>query len=203
MLDGYSLSTKDATHKKRFRKASATIEIKKRNLWDVPCGTSRNTFLSDYKNTKTFVKGLAAKMRILDFRVFECPCEADTTIVKVALKYSKEQPVIVYADDTDILSMLLHHYYNAPDLKDIFPTEMTRKSDHQQRKCYSIRKIISQLPKRGEATFPCLLLAHAFNGCDATSAMYRFGKTSIFKKLKISKRVRNVADVLYKNGQNP
>ena len=94
MLDGYSLSTKDATHKKRSRKASATIEIKKRNLWDVPCGTSRNTFLSNYKNTKTFgrkllvqTKGLAAKMRILHFRVFECPCEADTTIVKVALKY--------------------------------------------------------------------------------------------------------------------
>ena len=87
VLDGYSLSRKDATHKKRSRKASATIEIKKRNLWDVPCGTSRNTFLSNYKNTKTFVKGLAAKMRILHFRVFECPCEADTTIVKVALKY--------------------------------------------------------------------------------------------------------------------
>ena len=161
----------------------------------MPCGTSRNTFLSNYKNTKTFVKGLAAKMRILHFRVFECPCEADTTI--------KEQPVIVYADDTDILSMLLHHYYNAPDLKDIFPTEMTRKSDHQQRKCYSIRKIISQLSKRGEATLPCLLFAHAFNGCDTTSAMYRLGKTSIFKKLKNSKRIRNVADVLYKNGQNP
>ena len=51
------------------------------------------------------------------------------TIVKVILKYSKEQLVIVYANDTDILSFLLHHYQNTPDLKDIFLTEMTEKSD--------------------------------------------------------------------------
>ena len=74
---------------------------------------------------------MAAKLRILGFQVFECPCDADTTTVKMVLEYSKKQPIIVYADDTDILSLLLHDYHNAPDLKDIFLTEMTRKSDHQ------------------------------------------------------------------------
>ena len=95
--------------------------------------------------------------------MFECPCDADTTIVKVALEYSKEQPIIVHANDTDILSLLLHHYHNTPDLKDIFLTEMTRKSDHQQRKCYSIREVISQLLKRGEPTMHYLLFAHSFS----------------------------------------
>ena len=71
---------------------------------------------------------------------------------------------------------------------------MTRKSDHQQSKYYSIRGIINQLLKR--------LFAPVFTGCDTTSAVYQFGKTSIFKKLKNSKRVRNIADI-YKNGQNP
>ena len=141
VFDGYSLSTKDATHKKRSGKASATIEIKETNL----CVTDRNTFLSNYENKKAFVKCLAEKLRILGFQVFECPCDADTTIVKVVLEYSKEQPIIVYADDTDILSLLLHHYRTTPDLKVIFLTEMNRKSDHQQRKCYSVREVISQL----------------------------------------------------------
>ena len=138
--------------------------------------TDRNTFLSNHKNLKTFVKGLAAKLRILGFQVSECSCDADTAIVKFALN-SKEQSVIVYADDTNIISLLLHHYHNKPNLEDIFLTAMTRKSDHQQSKYYSIRGIINQLLKR--------LFAPVFTGCDTTSAVYQFGKTSIFKKLKL------------------
>ena len=106
-------------------------------------------------------------------------------------------------DDTDVLSLLLHHYYNTLDLKDIFLTEMTRKSDHQQRKCYSIRKVFSQLLKQGEPTLPYLLFSYAFTGYDTTSAIYQFGKSSIFKKLKNSKQPRNIADIFYKDGQNP
>ena len=165
--------------------------------------TDRHTFLSNYKNKKFFVKGLAAKLKILVFQVFRCPDDGDTAIVKFALKYSKEQSVIVYADDTDNLALLLHDYHNIPNLKDIFLTEMARKSDHQQSKFYSIREIISQLLKRGKPTLPYLLFAHAVTGCDTTSAIYQFVKTSIFKKLKNSKRVRNIADIFYKNGQNP
>ena len=76
----------------------------------------------------------------------------------------------MYADDIDILSLLLHYCRNTPDLKSIFITEMTRKSDYQRRKCYSIREVISQLSKRGEPTLSHLLFAHAFTGCDMTSA---------------------------------
>ena len=199
VFDGYSLSTKDPTDKKRSGKASATIKTKETNL----CATDRNTFLSNYENKKAFVKCLAATLRILGFQVFECPCDADTTIAKVALGYSKEQPVIVYADDTDILSLLLHNYYNAPDLKDICLTKMTGKSGHQQRKCYSTREVISRLLKRGEPTLPYLLFAHAFTDCDTTSSIYRFGETSIFKNLENSKRLRNIANIFYKDGQNP
>ena len=111
-FDDYSLSTKDATHKKCSGKASATIEIKGTNL----CLTDRNTFFSNYENKKAFLKCLAANLRSLGFQLFECFFNADTT----KLEYSKEQPVIAYADDTDILSLLLHHYHNTPYLKDIF-----------------------------------------------------------------------------------
>ena len=78
---------------------------------------------------------------------------------------------------------------------------MTRKSDHQQLKCYSIREVISQHLKRGEPTLPYLLFAHAFTGCDTTLGIYRFGKTSIFKRLENSERLRNIADIVYKDGQ--
>ena len=121
----------------------------------------------------------------------------------MTLEYSKKQPLIMYADDSDILSLLLHHCHNTPDFKDTFLTEMTTKSDHQQRKCYSIREAISQFIKRGEPMLPYLLFAHVFTGCDTTSIIYRFEKTSIFKRLEKSKRLRNTADVFYKDGKNP
>ena len=98
---------KVATHKKRSGKASASIEIKETNL----CLTDRKTFLSNY---------------VQKLSLNECPCDANTTIVEVAHDYSKEQPVIVYADDTDILSLLIHRYHNTSDLKDIFLIEMTK-----------------------------------------------------------------------------
>ena len=147
-------------------------------------------------------KGLAAKLKNLGFRVFECPCDADTAIVKKALKSSKEQPVIVYADDADILSLLLHHHHSTPDLKDIFLAEMTTPSATQMLFYHTSYQTVSKT--RG-ATLPYLLFAHAFTGCDMTStysAIYLPSKTFIFKKLKRSKRLRNSADIS-KNGQNP
>ena len=48
-----------------------------------------------------------------------------------------------------------------------------------------------------------LSIAHTFAGCDTNSAVYRFGETSIFKKFKNSKQLRNITDIFYKDGQYP
>ena len=49
------------------------------------------------------------------FEVILCPSDADTTIVKTALEIVGES-VIVLADDTDIMILLIHHvYFNYPD----------------------------------------------------------------------------------------
>ena len=48
-----------------------------------------------------------------------------------------------------------------------------------------------------------LLFAHAFTGCDTTSAIHNFGKTSIFKKLKDSVALTNIGDVFYEKFKMP
>ena len=75
---------KDGAHKKPSVKTSATIETKETNL----CTTNRNTF-SNYEKKKAFIKCFSPKIRILGFQGFECPSDADTTIVKVVLEYSQ------------------------------------------------------------------------------------------------------------------
>lgn len=189
VFDGYSLSTKDVTHQKRSGNISSTVEVKETNK----CPSDRNTFLTNYSNKGEFVKYLASKLRSFGFQVFECPSDADTTIVKVAIEIAKTQDVTVYSDDTDVLCLLVHHFYHSSNMKNVYMSNMTRQKD-QARSCYSISEITNQ---------PYLLFAHAFTGCDTTSAIHRFGKTAIFKRLENSKDLREIADMFNKNQQTP
>ena len=137
--DGYSLSTKDATHRKRSGKVSSVIEFKDSNI----CPTDRDTLLSNYQNKEGFVKLLATSLKTFGFQVVECPSDADTTIVKVAIQMARVQDVIVYSDDTDVLSLLVHHCYQTSNLSNVYIMNMTRKSD-QRRKCYLVTDVIDK-----------------------------------------------------------
>ena len=196
VFDGYLLSTKDVTHQKRSGKVSSTVEVKETNK----CPTDRNTFLTNYANKGAFVKSLASNLRSLGFQVFECPSDADTTIVKVAIDIAQSQNVMVYSDDTDILCLLVHHYFHLSNLQNMYLSNMTRQKD-QARNCYSISDIVNQGAFKTVLSY--ILFAHAFTGCDTTSAIHKFGKTAIFKKLDNSKQLRNIADIFYKDNQNP
>ena len=44
-----------------------------------------------------------------------------------------------------------------------------------------------------------LLFAHAFTGCDTTSAIHKFGKTGLFKKLSTSSSLRKTAATFYED----
>ena len=141
--------------------------------------TDRNNFLTIYGNKGSFVKSLAIELRKIGFQVFECPSDADTTIVKVAIDIAKSKNVTVYSDDTDVLCLLAHHCFHLPALKSIYLSNMTRrKNQNQARNCYSISEIVS-LDKLKTA-LPYLLFAHAFTGCDTTSAIHKFRKTTIY-----------------------
>ena len=65
VLDGYSASTKDCTHNKREIKSSNTVEITEKIL----CPTDRTSFLSNYKNKRSFVNWLANKLKDNGFTI--------------------------------------------------------------------------------------------------------------------------------------
>ncbi|CAK8688755.1 unnamed protein product [Clavelina lepadiformis] len=85
------------------------------------------------------------------------------------------------------------------DYPDIFLTNITRGKNCQQRQCYRVRDIIAKVDV---IVLEYLLFAHAFTGCDTTSAVHKFGKISVFEKLK-SSSLRNVADVFYEDDVSP
>ena len=106
VFDGHVPSTKDVTHRKRSGTFSEIVEIKNNN----PCTSDQSTFFSNNINKANFVKFLAEKLPTKNgFNVIQCPMDADTAIIKKALTAAKDSPVNVFADDTDILSLLINY----------------------------------------------------------------------------------------------
>ena len=130
-----------------------------------------------------------------EFRVVECPSDADTTIVKEALDAARSSKVTVFSDDTDVFCLLLHHIaIKKSAYKDIIVANMT-KHKNKSREYYVLPGVIDKL---GKVDLQFLLFCHAFTGCDTTSAIHNFGKTSIFKKLQGSSKLQKLAREFYK-----
>ena len=110
--------------------------------------------------------------------------DADTTIIKTALTVAKDSPLNIFEYDTDILSLLIHHMTN---MYNIYIKNVEK--EHRREFC-SITDILNALENH---VIKYLVLSHSFTGCDITSAIHNFWKTSIFKKLKDS----DIGDVFY------
>ena len=136
VFHGYSLSTKDTTRKKCSGGVSNTVDIKDINL----CPADKNTFLSNYANKKAFVKFLGSKVELLGFDIIQCPSDAGTTIIKVALNSNNDKPVTIYSDDTDIFCLLIHHSRQLPDTQDIYLIKKWHEKKVQNSKYVSISK---------------------------------------------------------------
>ena len=71
----------------------------------------QDDFLDNENNKAHFIAGLSY---YLFENGFQCVADADTTIAKIASEYqSPGKHIVVNADDTDILCVLMHHWKKA------------------------------------------------------------------------------------------
>ena len=146
--------------------------------------------INNYTNKGNFVTALAPKLEASGITVVLYPSDAGTTIVKVALEY-ENRLVTIFADDTDILCLVLNHLYILRDHGNIHLKNMTRKNDAEVRPCYRIQDIIDASES---IHVEYILFCHAFTGCETISAIHMFWKTFILAKFKGSNKLTNVAD---------
>ena len=182
--------TKDSTHQKRGGKKSQTVEILEGNS----CPSNQSTFFSNYANKENFVKALASHLET-NIKIVQCPSDADTSIVKGAMEAAEHSDVTVFSDDTDVLCLLVHHIEKCPTDHNVYLTNMTRKKN-KQREYIRVKDVTE---KSGDHIVDYLLFAHAFTGCDTTSAIHKFGKTGLFKKLSTSSALRKTAATFYED----
>ena len=132
-------------------------------------------FLRNSHNKDQLIKLIVHDLETEGHEAIQSNGDADVLIVKKALELAERNNVIVAADDTDILVLLCYHWKN--DLYKIyFSTESSEKRKALGQKFWSIQSIAESLP-----LVPYILFAHAWSGCDTTSALYMKGKYQIIE----------------------
>ena len=119
--------------------------------------------------------------------------DADVDIVSVAVPHASTGtgPVTVYCDVyTDVLSMLLYH--RSEDMADIFFFSQGKRNKTAD-KCINIRLLQKEI---GYDLCRQILTLHALGGCDTTSAIFGFGKGTVFSKVGNNGAVRRNVDIL-------
>jgi len=193
VFDGYttSPSTKDHEHKRRRNKVSniapcVNLKATKTVIFE------RESFMANMLNKRDFVNMLIQSFNTCGITTYQSVSDADVDIVSVAIRCASAGtgPVTVYCDDTDVLSMLLYH--RSEDMAEIFFLSQGKKNKTSD-KCIKIRLLQEKL---GFEMCRQILTLHALGGCDTTSAIFGFGKGTVFSKLSNNVAVRHMVDIL-------
>ena len=173
VFDGYEdkMSTKAQEHDRRAGKTSATVSIS-------PGGkvtTSRELFLSNPSNKDQLIKMLASAFKKEGFLTDQSDGDADVLIVEKGLSYAKAgRNVVITADDTDIFILMMYHWKDGMG-EMYFSTD---KIGDQKKKAKVKPKTFYWKISQIAATYDhrdMLLFAHAWAGCDTTSAIHQKG----------------------------
>jgi len=180
VFDGYlkGPSCKDHEHKRRMGKAgkiSADVLIDNSK----PAVVDQQSFLANETNKSAFIELLRSHFQLVSIETHQSDGDADTDIVGAALRVaSRNQPIGVVANDTDILILLLYHV--KPYMPEIYFVSEGKKSSKTPNKYINIHQVQKEI---GQKACQQILVIHAFGGCDTVSSIFGHGKGIIFKKI--------------------
>ena len=173
VFDGYEdeMSTKGQEHNRRSGKTSASVSIS----LDGKVTTNRELFLSNPSNKVQLIKLLSSAFEKQGFLTDQSDGDADVLIVERGLSYAKAgRNVVITADDTDIFILMMYHW--KVGMGEMFFS--TDKIGDQKNKAKVKPKLFYWKISQISATYDhcdMLLFAHAWSGCDTTSAIHQKG----------------------------
>ena len=109
VFDGYGVlpSTKDHEHSRRGSLLSPDFKIREETILTV----SQQSFLTNSKNKNGLLKLLIPRLLSDGHTVKQAEADADTMIVQTVLQAARDgKSVTVFANDTDVIVMLLYHW---------------------------------------------------------------------------------------------
>ena len=133
---------------------------------------NKQQFIANTHNKSRFISMLCEKLTTANIVVKQAGNDADVLIIETAIEqFNATNTTIVVGEDVDLLILLTAR---TPFDKTVYFFKPGKA--HEQSKIYS-SKSLSAYPKCQNH----ILFLHAITGCDTTSAMFRRGKTSVFK----------------------
>lgn len=145
VFDGYTdtNSNKSQGHLRRGGITSANINVQE----NVKVSYSREVFLRNASNKEKLIQLLTKHFKTAGFAVFRSPNDADVLIVEKAKEYAADYPVVVSADDTDILVLLIYHWEKR--LKSVhFCSERSTTKKSKLPTYWNIEEMVNVLPDR-------------------------------------------------------
>ena len=134
----------------------------------------REVFLSNSSNKNQLIQLLCKRLENEGYFAVQSCGDADVLIVKQAIDYAGVgRDVVVMAEDTDILVLMMSHWKaSMGDMVIAIEKKLKKKAS----KKLSFWKVSTLIDKKS-IDQDNLLLAHAWTGCDTTSAIHQKGRT--------------------------
>ena len=164
VFDGYSdeLSTKVQEHAFRCGSSSVDIQI----ISSTKVTTSREAFLANPHNKFQLIKMRSGRLQAIGFMTEQSKGDADTLIVKSAITYAQDgRSSITMAEDTDILVLLMNHWTEGMGSM-VLGTDIKENKKRFKTFFWCKSELIQSTTQQ-----ETLLFAHAWPGCDTTSAI--------------------------------
>ena len=181
VFDSYQTSTtKEPEQKRRKLQKVSAPNFAVKNMTPVP--PDKSSFLANKHNKQALIDLLANHLEADEIIVEHAGEEgdADVIVAKQAIQMAENtEQVVVMADDTDVLVLLLHH--SKPNTNIFMKTK---------KHLISINDCKQAL---GAEMCRLLPFVHAMSGCDTTSAMFGMGKVKHFKLLQASDTLKTSA----------
>ena len=161
-------TTKDSIHASRYPSSCLDVDIQPETILDI----KKEIFLSNYKNKQAFVNKLKHCLEQSGILTRSAIDDADADVVSLAIEKLRSTDVTVYADDSDIIVLMLHNWAK------IIESGHTLYY-HSKSELWNINTAISKLS--GHMFLNRILVVHAILGCDTTSRINGFGKDRLCK----------------------
>ena len=106
------------------------------------CPSDTNNIFANVANKPCFIRFLGNLVERDGINVIYCKGDADTTILNKALE-TDGKTAVVFADDTDVFCLLMHHTKEYNEEKNIYLKNMKTCARTGERTTHKIRTIIS------------------------------------------------------------
>ncbi|KAJ8677393.1 hypothetical protein QAD02_013180 [Eretmocerus hayati] len=190
VFDGYNSEMIGIKSYERYRRGEKTmaadVEVNEKNMITM----NREKFLSNVANKYQFIELLSRYLSRNHISSKIASEDADTLIVKTAveLNNSTQDTIAVVGNDIDLLILLIDQcavsdsIYFHKIVKQAKGTTLFNTKNHQYMKKF-------------------ILFAHAFSGCDSTSAMFNKGKKNVISILQKNEDLQESIRCFYEEGK--